>query len=163
LALLRDACWDASTCPRHRFAPQRWLQRLRHTREQLEATLAVVDFDTEPRGHPALIRFDFLYERALSTRHQRMGRATDALIVPGLLSAALRLDGGANEHRCQCAHCDLARTFDEMRRGASEEDRAELDEAENAEHFRLDSQHIPWQCYEKDRGLANGAHREMFP
>jgi hypothetical protein len=158
------SCADSNACQRHRFAPLRWLARLCHTREQLDATLSALDFDAEPRGHPALIRFDFVYERALSARALRVGpRGADALLVPGLLCVALCLPGEANVHRCRCAHCQVAGTFDEMRRGACDEDRVELDRAENEEHTRLEQLRTPWACYERERDQALAAHRDMFP
>jgi len=161
---LRSTCADSTACQRHRFAPQRWLTRLCHTRDQIDATLATLDFDAEPRGHAALIRFDFVYERALSARSLRYGPRGDSFMVPGLLCVALCLQPHeAYMHRCRCAHCELARTFDEMRRGACEEDRAELDATENEEHARLEQLRTPWSCYERDRDQAVAVHNEMFP
>lgn len=166
-------CFDSQTCERHRFTPKRWLVRLRQMRDQIGATLSVVDLAAEPRGHAALIRFDVVYERALSRKSIRIGaRATAgaaaaggvaAMTALGLLGTALRLPVEATEHRCTCAHCDLARTFDLMRRGACSEDRADLDSAEAEEHARLESHKMPWACYDKERELAAAAHRELFP
>lgn len=166
-------CFDSQTCERHRFTPKRWLARLRQMRDQIGATLSVVDLAAEPRGHAALIRFDVVYERALSRKSVRVGvRATPgaatvgavaATTALGLLGTALRLPPEATEHRCTCAHCDLARTFDLMRRGACTEDREDLDRAEAEEHARLESHKLPWACYDKERDLAAAAHRELFP
>jgi hypothetical protein len=145
-------CTDHKGCQRHQFRPARWAVRVRQTRDQIAATLAEVDLVAQPRGPAALVHFDAIYASAFNTRSRRAPQTET------LLGRALHVR--AEPPDCRCLHCTIARSMNELRRGASAAVAEELAAAEEEAHETAEG---GWECLERARSAAAAAHLERFP